>query len=526
MSLTGLAGDPTPGTRREILFGQGDSLGTGSPRVILLYGNKTSAGSDTLDALPATPIQSDQDARDRLGARSELYQDYRTCAMALGGAAIDVYCLPVTEASGGTPGTVLFTFGAAITDAATAGTTADVVWGGFSTTFSVSTGDTAAAMAAAFVTAINNAENATWPFTALARAGGNAYKVDVNAANVGDRGALSLTPLRVTFRKAMGVAVVKGVVGNGTATDDFTTAYNAAVAGGAFYYQASPKHASTSVSATDNGIGELCSTIQDQALPVNGKCQICIHGLIGTGSEAIAVATSSITNTARSRFFWAEASDWTPGMIAAHMAGVLAVGHASHPAYNFSGHAQGKGGIALSLPPPHDRNDIPTATEIRAALNNGVCPFTFTRLGAASLVREVTSYSYLPGTTTNDYRQREGHITSAIDFFWDAAVAPAYEAQKQPFTAADPPQGAAPLPSVTYPRSVKALIASAIDDCAGPNPQGVYRGPILDPSSVAQMKARIIATKITGGISVIADVLAVEHNNKAEFTIREVSPAQ
>ncbi len=526
MSLTGLINDPTPGTRREILFGQGDSLGFGSSRVILLYGNKTSTGTDALDTLPATPIQGDVDARARLGARSELYQDYRTCAMALAGATIDVYCLPVTEASGGTPATVLFTFGTAIGDAATDSTTVDIVWGGFRASFGVSTGDTASAVAAAFVSAVNNAETASWPFTGLARAGSNAYKVDLNGANVGDRGSLFLDRVRVTFRKAVGIPVTKGVVGNGTSTDDFTAAYGAAVAGGAFYYQASPKYATTAVSATDNGIGELCSTIQNQALPVNGKCQVCIHGLIGTGSEAIAVATSAIANTARSRFFWAEGNDWSPGMIAAHMAGVLAVGHGVHPSYNFSGHAQGKNGIALSLPVPNNRNDIPTPSEIRAALNNGVSPFTFSRLGAVSLVREVTSYSYLPGTTTNDYRQREGHITSAIDYFWDNEVAPTWEAQKQPFVAVDPVANALPLPNVTYPRSVRSLLAAAIDDFCGPNPQTKFRGPILDPGSAAQMKAAIQATKTTGGIFVVCDVVAVEHNNQDDFLIREVSPPQ
>jgi len=112
-SLTGIGDDPTPAIRREIIFAQGDSLGSGSQRIVILIGNKTTAGSETVETL-TTQLLGDQDVRDRFGARSEIYQGWRTYS------AIDtnatIYAYPVTEAGAASTFTVTFAGGAA-TDA-------------------------------------------------------------------------------------------------------------------------------------------------------------------------------------------------------------------------------------------------------------------------------------------------------------------------------------------------------------------------------------------------------------------------
>ena len=101
MSLLGVGDDPTPAIRREIIFAQGDTLGAGSERFVLFYGNKTSAGSDT-DEVLGPAVGGDQDMRDRFGARSELYQMWRAYSAVDTGATL--FALPVTEASGGKSG--------------------------------------------------------------------------------------------------------------------------------------------------------------------------------------------------------------------------------------------------------------------------------------------------------------------------------------------------------------------------------------------------------------------------------------
>ncbi len=70
MALTGIDPfDPTPATRRELIFGAGLSS-TGPDRQVILYGNKQASGSEPLDTLSDTPIADDSDAIARyLGRR-------------------------------------------------------------------------------------------------------------------------------------------------------------------------------------------------------------------------------------------------------------------------------------------------------------------------------------------------------------------------------------------------------------------------------------------------------------------------
>ena len=516
MPLTGIAvDDPTPGTRREIIFAAGSSLGSGGARSIILMGNMTASGSATLETVYG-PFDNDQDFKDRFGNRAELYQNWRALIAANQGAS--VYGYAVTEAaSSPSAATCTFTFVNAATDT----TTVDLTWGGLVTSFGVASGDSVTTQAAAMVAAINSADQGTWPFTAAATVG----VVTLTMAQLGDKGDLTLNRVRATYRKNVTTTLTKSAVTNGSGTDDYTTAYANIATFGAVYYQASSKHATGAVTATDNGIGEHIAAINLQALPKNGRNQMAIFGLVGTQSQQTTVCTSSAANAVRARFVWAENNDWTPGMLAAHHAGVLQLGHALHPNYNFTGYAN-KAGTPYTVPPPFDRNDIPTGTEIKAALNSGACPVTFNSLGSPKLVREITSYSLLPGTTTNDFRAREGNLQSSLDFTWDNVIAPRYEAQKQPTLANDPPEGAIPLPGVQYPNGVRSMFIDVINDLTGPNPLGLYTGPILNPDATARMIASIIAKKITGGISVVCDLQAAEHNNKAEVSLRETSAPQ
>jgi hypothetical protein len=211
-------------------------------------------------------------------------------------------------------------------------------------------------------------------------------------------------------------------------------------------------------------------------------------------------------------------------MIAAHHAAVMRLGQTAHPSANLTGYANSDS-TPYQVPPPFAATDKLTAAEIKADLNSGVSPVGFSALGAGKLIRHITSKSLVPGTTTNDFRVREGHIPSAIDFFWEE-LQRRYLAQRQPFLAADPPQGVPPLPKVTYPRAVRALVIALIDELVGPNPLGIYEGPILDPDKAAQMRASVQCTLIPGGIRVRVNPVAVQHNNKTETEIREVSAPQ
>jgi hypothetical protein len=168
-------------------------------------------------------------------------------------------------------------------------------------------------------------------------------------------------------------------------------------------------------------------------------------------------------------------------------------------------------------------------TSFVAALNSGGSPVTFSALGAPKLVRQVTSYSLLPGTANADYRCREGHIPSVMHIFWAALYARRL-ATKQPFLSrVDPPAETKPLPNTDYPSTVRAEVAALIDNFTSAKPLDKYDGPILDPATASAMKASITTGTTAnggGGLTIQDNLTSVLHNNTYEAKILEVSAAQ
>lgn len=515
MSLTGVSpNDPRPSARRELIFASGVSSGSSKGRKILLYGNKTSAGSETVNVI-GLPIQDDTNAIERLGRRSEAYAMYRTCVAAAPGAEVSVVC--PTE-SAGTATAVDFVFATT----ATGTTSVEISFQGSKAYASVNEGDTATTIGAAVAAAINAADEGTWQCTAANVSG----TVTITASQKGPRGDLLLgstanVGMRMRLLKSVATTVTKGNFVAGTTEDDFTSAYSEA-SNGEYYYQASAKHATSTVSATDNGIGEHIAMIQAQALPINGKGQCAVFGLVGTQAQATAVAISGAANSVRAFFYHQENSDWSPGMIAAHHAGVMWSMQAAHPAANMNELINSDSQPYL-VPASYQKADIPTSTEVTADLNNGVSSIGVNRAGQTQLIRQITSRS-LNAQGNNDYRAREGHITSVMDFFWETVLA-RWESQKQPFVSDDLPAGSKPVPKTSTPSSLKGLLFGVIDDLAGPRPLGTYEGPILAPDKVDAMKKSIVVSKIAGGLTAAMDAYAVQHLIKYEQIARETSPA-
>jgi hypothetical protein len=217
-------------------------------------------------------------------------------------------------------------------------------------------------------------------------------------------------------------------------------------------------------------------------------------------------------------------------MLAAHHAAVMRVQQAAHPAANLTDYTNNAAkGTIYTVPAPAAKTDYPTATEIKAALNSGGSPVTFSALGAPKLVRQVTSYSLLPGTANADYRCREGHIPSVMHIFWAALYARRL-ATKQPFLSrVDPPAGTKPLPNTDYPSTVRAEVAALIDNFTSAKPLDKYDGPILDPATASAMKASITTGTTAnggGGLTIQDNLTSVLHNNTYEAKILEVSAAQ
>lgn len=517
MALTGIAPDnPVPGHIREILFNQGKGGDTIGQRYILLAGNKLSTGSETVETI-GDPIADDTDMKNRFGARSELYQMFKV-ARAVNPTA-RIYAGAVAENGSAAAATRTVTFAGG---SATASCNGYVDWGGETASFGVSSGDTVTTIAAACVAAINSASQGTWPFTAANSSG----VVTVTCANGGPRGDNVLGRIRVRFDKVTSdvtTTIALGSVTSGTGADDVTNLV-AVVKNGTYYYQAWAHTAASGVTATDNGVGEIIAALIDQWLPANGKEQSGWFGCVGTQSQATTVASSSGANSALAHFVWSENSPWTSGMLAAHHAAIAHVQETTHPSANWNGYSNGDGTPYL-VPAPYLTTDWPTSSEIDSCLRNGVIPIAVSRLGAPYMDRNITSKCLVSGTTTYDYRAREGHIPSAAAFFWQTLYA-RYVAQGQPFAGADPGEGQKPVPRTDTPLSIKAIVESTLRDLCSAKPLGLYDGPILAPDKLQDMiDSTVVTGPSYGKFQVQCNPIAVTHNLGTNTKLLESSSA-
>ena len=211
-------------------------------------------------------------------------------------------------------------------------------------------------------------------------------------------------------------------------------------------------------------------------------------------------------------------------MIAGFMAGARWLLEQAYPGASFTGYAN-TDAHAMLVPDPYSKSDRPTASEATADLNNGVTPIMFGPSGAPYLNRDITSYSLVPGTSTKDYRAREGHIPSALDAAWEYLYE-RWAAIRQPNVCDDIKPGARPLKAFTTPVDMRRLVYSAIDVLSS-NASPFDNTPILDPSpaAVKRMKDSVYVEARADGFGVSVNWEPVRHDNKDDFLILQGGPA-
>lgn len=520
--------NPRPKIRREFQFGAGVSLAPNPVKKVLFYGSKTSAGSETA-AVIGDKIVDVADLMTRAGGRSNIMSAYLAfCAIP---QDVDCYFIASTE-SGGAAAYCLLT----VSGASDANTTLEVTVVGAKIQVAIPTGqaatDTATAIAAALAAAplpLPGAPGGTLPITCVAAiiGGGPTYGVTITAALKGPDGdhiigSGASRGIRVRMIGTNTQTVTKGALSAGTTEVDYTAAYTE-VANDFFAEQIHPGHATTTVTAADNGIGEGIALVKAQAGPKYGKVQVMHFGLVGTQTQQAAVSVSTGANSVYARFWWDENSDWTPGMLAAHHAAIKRAAEMRHPGANINEWVANDNQVYL-VPAKYLKADRATEDEIVAAINTGASPVSHD-LGRPKLERHVTSRG-LNDQLAVDYRAREGHVTSVVDFAWSTFEA-RYQSQKQPNGAQDPVGNNPPLPNTTTPGQVASIMLGVIEDLTGPNPLGIYKGPILDPSpeAVAHMRDSVAADFVGGGFGIVTDFMSVIHNIKLSGLIRETQTA-
>lgn len=520
MGLTGVdPQSPLPAIRREYAFGTGASIGQSDERKVLLVGNRTATGTETLDTVPLTPIRDEIDARLRLGQRSEAYWMWKCFSQVP--QTCNVFVLTPT-ASAGTASSCPFT----VTNASTANGTYEFTCIGFKFEVPVAEGEgtqTVAERAAAY---FNAAENGTLPATAATSdPGGGPWTMTITASHAGPRssdiiGSTATIGIRVRYigpTNAQTFVKTTGGFVAGATDDDWTDAITAASAT-EFFYHALAKTTTSAPTATDNGLGEYLTMIKTQHQPSIGKDQIVFYATRGTNAQAITVATDAQVNCAFAHGIWSENNDWTAPMMAAHVCAIARSEQIAHPSANINGRRPTDSKI-MNIPAPYSQGDWPTSAELVSALNNGVTPISVEGT-TPTICRFITTRS-LNDQGGQDYRCREGHIPSAVFFAWND-FRTSFEGIRQPFADAEPAEGVVPAARTMVPSTIKSMVQGRIEDLCSSTPLGRYFGPILKPSAKQEMLDNLSVTYAAGGsFPTSIDLKAVEHFIKLEALVRE-----
>jgi phage tail sheath gpL-like len=535
--LTGVdSSDPIPSTRRELILGAGPGS-SGTSYDVLLIGNKTTAGTETENTI-GVPIADDADCLSRFGASSEIYAEYRDFVAVDSGATI--YGGAVTVAAG-----VAASVPLTVSGTSDANSTCEITVGGYVINYSINNGDLVQTTSDGIAAAILAADEGRLQVAAVSAivGGGPTWAATVTASHIGTRSAHIIgntatlgIRVRVITVGGTNTQTVTKTIGSyiaGTGEDDASTIISTAAGMDNLYFHVAPWHtcngsiasgigSNAAISTTDNQIGELVAMIRTQNLPINSKEKVAVFGLVSTNANAILCPNDADINSTRAYFAWAENCDMPPWRLAAHLCGVFRSQVVTHPSANMAGYTQSDNTI-FNVPAPFVASDVPTTTELRTALNNGLSPISFASGGRPYIVRWITSRS-INSVSAKDYKAREGHITTAIDFVWQE-IKQRWEAQKQPFVAGNPVDGRLPTLRTTTPNFVRGMIINVVDTMTSSKPLGKYDGPVLAPDKIDQMVKSIVVTKITAGIAVQAEFLAVEHLLKFEGKFLEVGEA-
>jgi phage tail sheath gpL-like len=448
ISLIGLSSDdPVPGNYLQIDFAQGEAAGSGSPIEVLLMGNKLAAGTATDDTVvygPDSPVQlqTEQNAIDLFGTGSELHRMFKSFTKV--NRDVTLRAIAVAESAGAqATGIVEFVGTATAAGSAKLLVYEEVV------EIAISPLDTATVSAAALVTAIN--QKTHWGITAANSLG----VVTLTARQKGTRGndIRFMPQITPNIGQTVPTAIDRPMSG-GTVADSNTAAL-ATINNQKYYYIVSAAGDATQLDALSDQIGL-------QAAPTTGIRQRCIAGSIDTISNTNTIATGR--NAARAEIVWAEKNPWPPAELAANQAAVITLFETKpNPRTNFAGF----GNDAITQPfwlVPRPRLDsaIPSRTNIKSALNNGVSPIGVNPNGSTYLVNRITTRS-LNGSN-NDYRIRDAHKVTICDFFGDDLLAKTSANFSGKRIADDPPEGAKPPgPDVVTPARYRSCVFGLLD---------------------------------------------------------------
>jgi phage tail sheath gpL-like len=380
-----------------------------------------------------------------------------------------VYVICPTAATG-TAAVEVITY---VTSAAAAGV-ARVVLAGRTIEASVASGDSVTVIAAAVAAAINNqtdlpvtATSALGVVTCTARVMGSEFlSLRIRAQMIGTGITTTVSPTSDIQFGSSGVGAA--VVGAGAIS---YTAALATIAGTDYDYI-------VPCVQLDAPLDALMAQVNTLAEPSTGFRQKVVVGTCLTPSAATTLALSQ--NQARERICNSEENPEPCWLVGATCAAVMSKNEVSDPAFNFDSFGT-KTGQAFPLQRPYNDSAIPTTTEIKSMLNNGITAIGVSQGGQPYIVRSVTSYH--KNGANFDYRVRDSSVVTVADAHTDNLVASLASSPWTKITTDPANPSKQPRAEFATPNRVKAAVESEVNS-------SVDRG-WLDPGKLDTMIAAI-----------------------------------
>jgi phage tail sheath gpL-like len=467
LALTGFdTSNPIPGIYAEVRFAQGETAGDLSTKRVLIMAPKTSAGSITVDTQVVGPLSDEADFITYAGAGSPAHR--MGAAFLQDCKNVEVYLICPTAATGAA-GSDIFTYTFSSGTAPTKAGVASVTICGVLCSFAYTTSNTLAEIAAGITLAINN--HTELPVSATSALGVVTIATKIHGEE--------FNTVRYRPEVSAGTNVVVsptadtqlGLSGAGAAvTADGTISYTNALAtilGRKFDYILSFASATYDASGvatpgTAAAVDALLDQVTTQAEPSTGFRQQALFGTCLVPANAVTMAIADNMNRPRGRVFNLEQCPEESYVLAARVGANIVKYEVSDASYNFDGFGS-KPGQVLRVQRPFNDSGIPTTTEIKSMLNNGVTALGVAPNGQVYIVRSVTSYSISSGVI-HDYRARDSIVVTVGDKFTNDLVA---KLSASPWTkiTADPAAGAKQPPAeFATPSRVKALCEQLVSD--------------------------------------------------------------
>jgi len=289
---------------------------------------------------------------------------------------------------------------------------------GSQVTTAVSNGDTAATICTNIATSINT--QTEWGMSASA----SSNTVVITAKNKGPRGNSIRFACQVNngltgiTSSAQSFATLTG----GTVEDVWTTTL-ANIANRTFTLIVS----GAEDPSVNGNAGLLSAQITSQNLAVPGLPCRMVDGYVGT--EALAASFTNTLNNVFGACAWELNSNYTPGQLAAHLAGAIAAcENQSTPIFNMDGVGTRPGTEAFwQFGVPFD-GTMTSPTDVVNALLSGLTPIATTSTGKTKVVKACTMYHVNPSTSTLDLRATDwcdvfigNLVRSALKQMWSTS---------------------------------------------------------------------------------------------------------